>query len=95
MITPEWTGQVYGAGCPAQLAGGVIAPEWRWFWLRCAGEIRRSTGLGVLQQIPQIAVQIFEHRDGAVRFVAGAFGEAHPGGGEGGMIAREIIGGEE
>lgn len=60
-----------------------------------AGEMRRSTGFGVLQQIPQIAVEIFEHRDGAVRLVAGAFGEAHPGGGEGGMIACEIIGGEK
>lgn len=24
-------GQVYGTGYPAQLAGAVIAPEWRWF----------------------------------------------------------------
>lgn len=57
--------------------------------------MRRSTGLGVFQQVPQIAVEIFEHRDRAVRFVAGAFSETHASGGEGGMIAREIIGGEE
>lgn len=45
-------GQVYGAGCPAQLAGGIIAPEWRWFgarviWNMCPG--RSGTALDIAE----------------------------------------------
>lgn len=48
-----------------------------------------------LHQIPAIAVEILEDCDGAVIVRGGFADEVDAGGGESGVIASEIIGGEE
>ena len=48
-----------------------------------------------LNQIPAIAVEIEEHRDRAIIIDGGRADPFDAGGGKGGMIALEIVGGEE
>ena len=48
-----------------------------------------------LHQVPQIAVQVLPRRDAAIVIVGGRADPFDPGGGEGGVIAREIVGGEK
>lgn len=50
---------------------------------------------GELHQIPQIAVEIREHGDAAIIMLGGRANPCDTGGGEGGVITREIVGGEE
>ena len=46
-------------------------------------------------QIPQIAVEVGEYRDGAIVMDRRRAHPFDPGGGEGGVVASEIVGGEE
>lgn len=49
----------------------------------------------IFDQIPQIAVEIAPHQDAAIGLVGGRADPDHSGGGEAGVIAREIVGGEK
>ena len=50
---------------------------------------------GEMHQVPEVAVEIAENCDPAVVVIGGRADPCDPGGGEGGVIAREIVGGEE
>jgi len=56
---------------------------------------RRSIPVGELHQVPEIAVEIAEHRDLAIRLDRGRADPFDAGRSESGEIAIEIIGGEE
>ena len=48
-----------------------------------------------LEQVPSIAVEILEHRDGAVRLVARSFAKLNPTSGHLAVVAQEIVGVKE
>jgi hypothetical protein len=60
---------------------------------RGGAEARRSGG--ELHQVPEVAVEVLEHGDGAVGVLGRRADEADAAGAEGGVVPAEIVGAKE